>query len=133
MEELCGEVVCRSQSVGAEPPANVWITRLTWMRNRGELAEGWYDPATKQKAVQSSNTVSTKSSSPARQRRPSPDYASRAPPQDADTDTDEDAIGPALPSQDVRSRRAGPAVPSLQDLELRNGTILTSFQPCKPC
>ncbi|KAJ9649799.1 hypothetical protein H2199_000578 [Coniosporium tulheliwenetii] len=92
--------------------------------NRGELAEGWYDPATKQKAVQSSNTVPTKPPSPARQRRPSPDYASGAPPQDADTDSDEDAIGPALPSQHVRSRRAGPAVPSVQDLELRNEQIL---------
>lgn len=97
------------------------------MRNRGELAEGWYDPATLQKAVQSASEPATEQP---RDTRPeertrrverSREADRRDDAQDSDSD---DSIGPALPGQDARSRgsRLGPSIPGMQDLELKRGT-----------
>ncbi|KAK8157166.1 hypothetical protein IWX90DRAFT_441836 [Phyllosticta citrichinensis] len=107
--------------------------------NRGELAEGWYDPNTLQKAIDSSpiaeeagdHGAATRSSDQAR--RASPDYgAGRAAAaaagsshgQDHDMDEEEDSedeFGPAaLPGQvSTRASRVGPTVPRLDDLELQ--------------
>lgn len=87
--------------------------------NRGELAEGWYDPATLQKAQASavSSAVNTE-----RQSRPrdSPSYGS---PRRAEESSDEDVVGPMMPGGERQvynsDKRPGPAIPNLQDLELQ--------------
>ena len=105
--------------------------RLTSVRNRGELAEGWYDPATLQKAIKSAAETNAPSRSPAR-RRGSPDYGSQLENDKATTESsndNDDDIGPALPNADSKPHkhhRSGPAIPSLQDLELRRGTTSSS-------
>ncbi|KAK5019260.1 hypothetical protein LTR16_000376 [Cryomyces antarcticus] len=99
-------------------------TKLTFVRNRGELAEGWYDPATQQKALEA--PIPAPEDSSTRRQRDSPDYgpaASRQPQgdnSDNDDDDDDDDYGPDLPGQQVTSRRPGPAIPTTQDLEFRN-------------
>lgn len=88
------------------------------MRNRGELAEGWYDPATLRKAQASaaSNAVNTKSQS-----RP----LSNGSPRRVES-SDEDVVGPIMPGGETQvyksDKRPGPAIPNLQDLELQRGT-----------
>ena len=92
--------------------------RLTSVRNRGELAEGWYDPTTLEKAqasVASDNGALEQSqrSADSLQHLPEPEPSS-----------DEDVVGPSLPGQEVTPRerkKAGPGIPNLQDLELRRG------------
>lgn len=90
------------------------------MRNRGELAEGWYDPATLQKAQAS--TASNEDFSEARRPRGSPQYGS---PKLEDGSSDDDLVGPSLPSQEISGprigKRPGPAIPNFQDLELQRG------------
>ena len=96
---------------------------LTFVRNRGELSEGWYDPTTLQKAQASaaSNPVHDE-----RQSRPrdSPSYGS---PRRAEESSDEDVVGPTMPGGETQiyksDRRPGPAIPNLQDLELKRGRI----------
>ena len=95
------------------------------MRNRGELAEGWYDPATLQKSL---DKPASDLRFPINQRRglPSRNAKRSAPPADgkAEEESSDDEIGPALPSQDARINRAGPAIPKTEDLELRDGMIV---------
>lgn len=91
------------------------------MRNRGELAEGWYDPATLQKAQASavSSAVNTE-----RQSRPR-DSRSYGSPRRAEESSDEDVVGPMMPGGERQvynsDKRPGPAIPNLQDLELQKG------------
>lgn len=99
--------------------------------NRGELAEGWYDPNTLQKAIDSSRIAAEAEGHGAatrwsdHARRPSPDYgavaATAGSSHDMDVEDSEDEFGPAaLPGQaSMRASRAGPAVPRLEDLELQ--------------
>jgi hypothetical protein len=43
------------------------------------------------------------------------------------SDSDDDDIGPSLPSQErSRAGRMGPSIPGMQDLELRRGMDLTA-------
>jgi hypothetical protein len=99
---------------------------LTGRRNRGELAEGWYEPATLEKARQNA----------AEQRimdreRASPDYARGGQaqsedvldPPPAEDDEDDDDYGPKMPHPGSHraTARSGPAIPNMQDLELRRG------------
>ena len=85
------------------------------------LAEGWYDPATLQKA-QASVASNVDRAEPQYRRRGSPSYG---PAVGIYNSSDEDLVGPTLPGGDVIARRAGkrpgPAIPNLQDLELRKG------------
>lgn len=101
--------------------ANMW-------RNRGELAEGWYDPSTLKKAQQSTSTPGDSYTSNAQ-----PKYDTTAPASrnaaaneiiEGDSDSD-DSVGPALPGHESRSRggRMGPSIPNMQDLELKRGMI----------
>ena len=91
------------------------------MRNRGELAEGWYDPATLHKAQASAalNAVDA-----GKQSRPldSPSYGS---PRRAEESSDEDIVGPAMLGNGTQvyktGKRRGPTIPNLQDLELQRG------------
>jgi hypothetical protein len=85
------------------------------MRNNGDLAEGWYDPETKTKA-------DSRAYPPTKTARPS-NIPTEAPANQSGSDDDDD-FGPALPSREHVGRRAGPAIPKLQDLDLRDGTPL---------
>lgn len=88
--------------------------------NRGELAEGWYLKATRQKRED-------RSWRPAAQPRESSEWVERtasqttvpqpevAKPEESDNDEDEDDYGPTPPPRTA----PGAAVPSLQDLALR--------------
>jgi len=106
--------------------------KLTFVRNRGELAEGWYDPATLQKAQASAASQPTEPES--RQRpRGSPKYDS---PTRSEESSDDDLVGPTLPGHDFSirkgNRKAGPAIPDLQDLELKRGILsLTKYTLCE--
>jgi hypothetical protein len=95
-------------------------------RNHGELAEGWYDPTTFQKAVDSAKEAALYPAEQA-QRRPSPasETQTRQQPKFDDASS-EDEYGPA-PAQPIKAAlgRSGPAIPSLQDLEYKRGTYAT--------
>ena len=102
---------------------------LTFVRNRGDLAEGWYDAATLQKAQGSAASASASSiAEPERRLRGSPQYGS---PAGAEESSEEDIVGPTLPGQDNSihrsNKRAGPAIPTLQDLELRRGQYVMTI------
>jgi hypothetical protein len=102
---------------------------LTCVRNRGELAEGWYEPETLQKAVQNEAAEHVDDDRPP---EPSVQETSQKPRESnikrirqevkEESDSD-DSIGPSLPGQEGRSRgaRAGPSIPNMQDLELKRG------------
>ncbi len=95
---------------------------LTFLRNRGELAEGWYDPSTKQKATSASNV--SESTSPLLAQHPrAPDYGRTRTEHQTDPveESDDDIIGPTLPTQEVPHRRVGPAIPGAEDIVLRQG------------
>ncbi|KAH7045340.1 hypothetical protein B0J12DRAFT_730034 [Macrophomina phaseolina] len=119
--------------------------------NRGELAEGWYDPATLQKAIASAAEEQDESEQAGRARggarqRQSPDYGAGPRQQqqqqqqrreqdregdngnerrdgrddDDNDEDDDDEFGPAAMPGFVNTRRSGPAVPRLEDLEMRD-------------
>ena len=94
------------------------------MRNRGELAEGWYDPATLQKA-QASATSEDNEDRARKRRRPSPNYNSMKGESEV---SDEDEVGPAPLAQSHEAHqkmsRSGPAIPNMQDLEMQRGRCL---------
>lgn len=107
-------------------------TGLTLRRNRGDLSEGWYDPATKIKADTATKTKpSAAPESPSARRRGSPDYGTTNRAVPAEEESDDDDFGPALPSHTVVGqlatgprtfeKRVGPAIPNVQDLEYRDG------------
>ncbi|KAK5955178.1 hypothetical protein OHC33_003858 [Knufia fluminis] len=87
--------------------------------NRGELAEGWYDPITLQKAVTAHEPTALDEDATQKH---------EPPPASGVDDEEDDDFGPALP-QDGRgslarieppNSRSGPTIPSLQDLQSRN-------------
>ena len=80
------------------------------MRNRKELAEGWYDPETKQKAVESSERS-------AQEIIQEPRTIPHSAPAGDDADSGDD-YGPVLPSG-TASRPAGASAPNFSDLALR--------------
>lgn len=114
--------------------------RLTFLRNRGELAEGWYDPSTLKKAKERStedppNTVEVDNARQSR-RRNSPDYreggADRE--EEEEVDDEDDDYGPSLPGLGKgKGRRAGPGIPNVQDLqvkrEMEDGILSTTTRP----
>ncbi|KAJ6115762.1 hypothetical protein N7523_006179 [Penicillium sp. IBT 18751x] len=99
--------------------------------NRGELAEGWYEPATLQKARQNAAEQPHLD-----RKRASPDYAhfeqsqggdmEDPPREDHEDDEDDEDYGPKLPHPDsIRATaRSGPAMPNMQDLELRRESAM---------
>lgn len=97
---------------------DLWLTSV---RNRGELAEGWYDPATLQKAQASAASYDDHIERP--KPRGSPKYSSPR----LDESSDEEMVGPTLPGQEgaayKKGKRRGPAIPDMQDLELRRGAM----------
>lgn len=156
MEEFCGKMVCccgvvvvgplfRSSASGTgrdngRGEVVCWVGNwLTFVRNRGELAEGWYDPATKRRADEATPPVVAGAEEDGeeggRGTRDSPSYdplpESRAREEDAEEESDEGSVGPALPGQSRGAGGsggyAGPTIPSLSDLELQRGTWLSSL------
>ena len=97
------------------------------MRNRAELAEGWYDPATLQKAQASAATDEQATTS----RKPPPrvlsTYNEKA---EEDASSEYDVVGPSLPGREIgyygKRSGPGPAIPNTQDLELKRGILLDS-------
>ncbi|KAI5464694.1 hypothetical protein BGZ63DRAFT_401617 [Mariannaea sp. PMI_226] len=84
--------------------------------NRGELAEGWYDPEVFARAKEEV------------QERPrdreemdkAHEVDAQSPNVERERDgSDEDDYGPVLPGSSKSTRRAGPGIPTLQDLSLR--------------
>lgn len=106
-------------------------------RNRGELAEGWYDPATLQKARQNAADQSIMD-----QKRGSPDYGGGGRGRNEDSgeiptaeDDEEEEYGPTLPHPNAMSdvTHSGPTIPNMQDLELQRGKLSdTVFRPRSP-
>ena len=97
------------------------IHKLIFLRNRGELAEGWYEPATLRKAQASAAASSAPAGLPT-SRRTQPHRKIGG---DADESSDDDVVGPALPSDQSAAQQArnksGPLMPNLDDLELQRG------------
>jgi hypothetical protein len=92
--------------------------RLTCLRNRGELAEGWYDPQMLEKAR--SNAASEE---------PPRSFKPRASPTSGNTASENDDFGPALPSDDQphpnppkSTSKHGPSIANLQDLQAKRET-----------
>jgi hypothetical protein len=108
--------------------------RLTCVRNRGELAEGWYDPSTLLKAQQSEPTPTDNArASMASQIPRSPIKSTNISPRpmkretkDEESESD-DSVGPTLPGEErpARRSRVGPSIPNMQDLELKRGIIVS--------
>lgn len=125
MEELCGKVVSLEELGAFEKRCvqggleHVWLTCL---RNRGELAEGWYDPATLRKARDAEEERSRDRYAVDRPRtKGSPGHRAGSDGHEAEED-DDDEFGPSLPSQNRGGgfgKRAGPKVPNLQDLQIQ--------------
>ena len=94
------------------------------MRNRGELAEGWFDSATLQKAKASAAAVDRDSR--IQQRRQASFMMNNDEDQHASSDDDE--LGPSLPSKSMQTSRkgqkSGPAIPNTQDLDMQHGMPL---------
>ncbi|KAF4609827.1 hypothetical protein G7Y89_g15796 [Cudoniella acicularis] len=91
--------------------------------NRGELAEGWYDPSTLRKAVDSTDPdadMLEAESKSASKSEPEPTESKEDKrEEDGDSESDDD-IGPTLPGQEGKLRgRMGPSIPNMQDLELK--------------
>lgn len=109
---------------------------LILSRNRGELAEGWYDPETKSKADKSAITTdriaqrsgrelpppSSRGKREVSQTYPEVDQANN---DNNEDDDDDDEYGPSLPSTGDKS--LGPAIPRLQDLQHRDGNCALSY------
>lgn len=86
------------------------------MRNRGELAEGWYDPETKRKADESAHRPDM-----SRGRASNYEDTEELDDQERRDESEDDIFGPPLPGKPDTRRAAGPVIPSVQDLELRRG------------
>ncbi|KAF2761462.1 hypothetical protein EJ05DRAFT_473961 [Pseudovirgaria hyperparasitica] len=85
--------------------------------NSNVLAEGWYDPETHAKANASAGAEAEAASRNSRESPPISLKNAHAAPEESD-DSD---IGPALPDEDYNNNRTyGPALPSRQDLRLRD-------------
>lgn len=90
-----------------------------------DLAEGWYDPATKQKADQQA----AREPLPARfvnsfeqQPQESEELAN-----DGSIQADDYEVGPAAPSYAGSMSRSGPSAPNRQDLQYRDGKKVHAF------
>lgn len=108
--------------------------------NRGELAEGWYDRQTRDKANASFADADEDNAAnqPRGQRdqdagRISPSRRRYRPHHDAEGSSSEDEVGPSAPRSltNHAAARAGPTIPNRDDLDMRDGTIylLLLLQP----
>ncbi|KAF4968921.1 hypothetical protein FZEAL_10323 [Fusarium zealandicum] len=84
--------------------------------NRGELAEGWYDPEMFAR-IKAENPDAPRARYPTARKDEKEEPAHNDIPERND-DSDDDAYGPTLPTSD-HTRRSGPGIPTMQDLSLR--------------
>ncbi|KAK5069706.1 hypothetical protein LTR64_008111 [Lithohypha guttulata] len=92
--------------------------------NRGDLAEGWYDPSTLQKALQAADLQNLNRSTSDAAGKDGPGPLSDEVQDDSPEDDD---FGPALPqelqavvSSETSLNRSGPTIPSMDDIRSRN-------------
>lgn len=94
--------------------------------NRGELAEGWYDPDMFERIVASQPQEAAEETRDGRANYQETRYATedRQPPADdgQDDEGDNSDYGPTLPSSSRRGQRMGVGIPSKDDLALRDET-----------
>lgn len=83
--------------------------------NRGELAEGWYDPITREKA----ETAIIPSRFDRKESLAEPEVVKRQETAKPSEDEDEDEYGPTPLAATSGERLLGPSIPTLQDLEHR--------------
>jgi hypothetical protein len=83
--------------------------------NRGELAEGWYDPVTKEKADQKQGTDAKDHGS---KNTPKRNQVAKEDRDERSDDEEDDDYGPVLPGSEA-TRKIGPAIPNFQDLQQR--------------
>lgn len=99
--------------------------------NRGELAEGWYDPATLKRAQENANQAQPYSCGG----RASPEYSYDRPadgktakesPTEEEEDGDDDEYGPTLPHPGFMrgAARSGPTIPTMQNLDLKRESAI---------
>lgn len=95
------------------------VRLLILVRNRGELAEGWYQPQMFAKAE------AFVAGSPSTGKSPPFNSSDKTPDAVQEESSEEDMPGPTLadaPKLDAYpSKQSGPSIPTLQDLELRRG------------
>ncbi|KAL4979296.1 hypothetical protein BDW66DRAFT_111320 [Aspergillus desertorum] len=95
--------------------------------NRGELAEGWYDPATLEKARNASAVAPAPGDSykTVREGRHQGIVPSAGDGADEQGEGDDDEYGPMPQYDSSRGGRApGPTIPSMQDLQLRKEIVI---------
>jgi hypothetical protein len=109
MEELREEMVC------IEVTHSMVTVQANSVRNSYQLAEGWYDPSTKQKAVESAERTAQEIALNPRQ---SPTYSPAG--EDEDEEGEDGDYGPVLPSSVAGGKSSGPSAPTFSDLALRN-------------
>ncbi|PWY87840.1 hypothetical protein BO94DRAFT_465823 [Aspergillus sclerotioniger CBS 115572] len=85
--------------------------------NQGELAEGWYDPATLEKARNSVAQMQTSTRRDESQGDRNADVNEGGPEEEGEDEEDE--YGPVLPTGRGGGMSSGPTIPTMQDLELR--------------
>lgn len=110
------------------------------VRNRGGLAEGWYDPQTKRQADTRNSPLLEEDSAHVDRVRDSPEYApisisgvrreeKASDDHDDDIDDidddDDDTFGPSLAASVSKTGKSsvGPTIPSLEELELQRGAL----------
>ena len=92
-------------------------------RNQGELAEGWYDPATLEKARTSVAQMQPNTRRDESQGDKNADMNEEGPEEEGEDEEDE--YGPVLPTGRGGGLSLGPTIPTMQDLELRKGMLPT--------
>ncbi|RSL62495.1 hypothetical protein CEP54_005720 [Fusarium duplospermum] len=86
--------------------------------NRGELAEGWYDPEMFARITAQTQGASSRASHSTARRDEREERTDDDAKRRDDNSEEEDDYGPTLPTSD-NTRRSGPGIPTLQDLSLR--------------
>ncbi|KAK2765630.1 hypothetical protein FQN54_008484 [Arachnomyces sp. PD_36] len=115
--------------------------------NRGELAEGWYDPSTLEKARSSHRAtppIRDRTRSPSRTEDPEPstrdesrDLSMEQDNPEGDDDEEDDDYGPHLPqevaqpSRRTQSQRSGPTIPKTEDLQMKRELAQSDYQSSK--
>ena len=106
----------------------LWSTVANIWRNRGELAEGWYDPETLRKAqVSAADYLNVPSRSP---------IPTKTLDDHVTEDEEDEGYGPALPSKSENPierarnmRQPGPSIPNTQDLKFQRGITDPPSEP----
>ncbi|RSL94031.1 hypothetical protein CEP52_012879 [Fusarium oligoseptatum] len=89
--------------------------------NRGELAEGWYDPEMFARITAQNQGASSRASHLTARRDEREEKADdnvKGRDENSEEEEEDDDYGPTLPTSD-NTRRSGPGIPTLQDLSLR--------------